>query len=189
MKGGSGWKGFFRKHRGALAAFVVIIIALVAWSVYVFWWFTGNAQSSGLVPSILGLWTTGNLVNFILFVIFYEAILVGIPAVIFFVAAWRWWKKLPAEELMGYRWWRSRSTRGGGGAGFLLWLAFIVKVYFDGNWNVPIGLFSLNYVVGSVITILEIAAIVLGIPAAIALAWWLNREMKAEPAPPVQPQS
>jgi hypothetical protein len=59
---GSDWSRFLRKHWKIFAVFVVATILAVAGAVYVFLWFTGNAQSTGLVPSTLGLWTMSHLV-------------------------------------------------------------------------------------------------------------------------------
>lgn len=173
------WRGFMRRHWGAALVFVIAAALAFAGAVYVFWWFAGSAQSSGLVPSVLGLWTTANLVNFILYTVFWELLLVGVPVGIIAVAAWQWWKRLPAEERTGYRMGRrSRTATGGGGFSFLFFIAFIIKVYLDGKWNVIIATFTLDYVVGSMITILVWGLIIFGIPAAIALTWWVRREMR-----------
>ena len=182
---GSEWKGFLRRHWGAAAVFVTTMILAFAWGVYVFWWFAGNAQSSGLVPDTIGLWTVGDLLTFAIYAVFWELLLVGIPAVIGIVLAWRWWTGLPKEERRGRPFGRAgRAGRGGGGFSFLLFLAFCLKVYFDGNWDVPIATFSLSYVVGSMITIITWASVILGIPAAIVLVWWIRRGTK----PHLQPQ-
>jgi len=145
------------------------------WVVYVFLWFVGSAQSSGLVPGTLGLWTMGNLVAFILCAVFWELLLVGIPVAMAAVVAWSWWKRLPYEERSEYRF--GRRSRPAGGISLLLFIAFCIKVYIDGKWNVPMTAFTLNYVVGSTIAILEWGLIVFGIPGAIALAWWIGHEM------------
>jgi hypothetical protein len=60
-------------------------------------------------------------------------------------------------------------------------IAFGIKVFLDGNWEVPIGTWTLDYVVNSVITILVWSLILLGIPLAIGALWWLSREMKKKP--------
>ena len=175
----SDWRAFFRRHWGAVTVFVIAAALAVAWAVYVFWWFVGNAQSTGLVPSTLGLWTMGNLVNFIIYSVLWELLLVGIPAALAAVGAWMWWRRLPYEERMGYHWGkRSRSAGGSGGVGFLFFIAFAIKVYVDGSWNAPISSYTLNYVVGSMITILEWVVVIFGVPAAIGLAWWLRHELK-----------
>jgi hypothetical protein len=179
MEGSSDWRAFFRRHPGAVVVFAAAAFMVVAWAVYVFWWFTGNAQSTGLVPSALGFWTMGNLVNFIIYSVLWELLLVGIPVAAGATAGWMWWRRLPIEERTGYHWGRrSRTARGSGGVGFLFFIAFALKVYVDGNWNVPISAFTLNYVVGSMITILEWVAVIFGIPAAIVLTWWVRRELR-----------
>jgi hypothetical protein len=180
MAEASDWKGFMRKHWSMVAVFVAAGILASAGAFYVFWWFVGNAQSSGLVPRILGFWTMGNLVSFILWAIFWEFVLIGIPVVLAGVAGWMWWKSLPVEERRGYRLFRrrSRTSRGGGGGGLLFFIVFCVKVYLDGNWNVPIANLSLDYVIGSMILILEWAVALIGIPVAVAVILWMRYEMK-----------
>jgi hypothetical protein len=179
MEAGSDWRAFFRRHWGAVMVFVVAAALAVAWAVYVFWWFAGNAQSTGLVPSALGFWTMGSLVNFVIYSVLWELLLVGLPVAVAAVVAWMWWRRLPNEERVRYRWGnRSRSAGGGSGVGFLFFVAFAIKVYIDGNWNIPISAYSLNYVVGSMITILVWIAVIFGIPIAIGVTWWVRHELK-----------
>ncbi len=164
-----------------VAVFAVAGILAFAGAVYVFLWFVGNAQSTGLVPRTLGLWTTANLVSFIVNAIFWELLLIGIPVVVGAVGGWLWWKRLPDEEARGYRFFGKRSRRtssGGGGVSLLFFVAFCTKVYLDGNWNIPISTWTLDYVVGSMILILEWALILLGIPVAIGVILWMRHEMK-----------
>ena len=178
---GSEWKGFMRKHWTMVAVFVAAGILAFVGAVYVFWWFAGNAQSTGLVPRTLNLWTMANLVNFILNTIFWELLLIGIPVIVAGFLGWRlWWKRIPVDERRRYRLFRkrSRTSRGGGGGGLLFFIAFCIKVYADGNWNLPIATFTLNYVVDSIIFILALTVVIIGVPAAIAGVWWIRREMK-----------
>jgi hypothetical protein len=175
----SDWRGFVRKHWKALVIFAAACALAFAWSVYVFLWFENNAQTTGLVPKGLGLWTMGNMVSFILNAIFWELLLVGIPVVVGAVIGWLWWRRLPEDERRGYHFGgRSRSAGGSGGVSFLFFIAFCLKVYLDGNWNAPIATFTLDYVVGSIVLILEWVLVVFGIPIAIGLLWWIRHEMK-----------
>jgi hypothetical protein len=63
----------------------------------------------------------------------------------------------------------------------LFFIAFCIKVFIDGNWNVAIASWTLDYVVSSMITILVWTAIIFGIPATIIGLLWLSREMKKKP--------
>ena len=85
-----------RKHWKAVGIFVVAAALALAGAVYVFLWFVKNAQSTGLVPSTLGLWTMANLVTFILNAIFWEHLFIGIPVVVGVGASWLWWRRLPS---------------------------------------------------------------------------------------------
>jgi hypothetical protein len=181
--GSEAWKEFLRKHWGIVVIFVIAVILLFVGAVYVFLWFVGNAQSSGLVPASLGLWTMNNLVTFILYLIFWELLFIGIIAGVIAVAGWQWWKRLPSKEKREYHPFgrRSQARRGGTGISLLFFIAFCIKVFIDGNWNVAIATWTLNYVVDSIITILVWIAIIFGIPIAIGLVWWIRHEVKKKP--------
>jgi hypothetical protein len=177
---GSGWKKFLRKHWNMVALFIVAVILASFGAVYVFWWFVGYAQSTGVVPATLGLWTMGNLVTFIVYAILWELLLIGVPAALAAVAGWLWWRRLRIEEKKEYHFFgkRSRTTTGGGGVSLFFFVAFCIKVFIDGNWNVAIATWTLNYVVDSMILILIWTLVIIGIPAAIGIVWWIHHEMK-----------
>lgn len=175
---GSEWRSFIRKHWRAGALFVISAALAFAWAVYVFLWFVSNAESSNLVPGTLGLWTIGNLVSFIIYAIIWELLFVGVPVAIGGFLGWRWWKKLPDTDRMNYRMRGRKSATGSGGGGLLVFILFCVKVYIDGKWSVPIASFTLDYVVGSLLIILVWGVIIIGIPAAIGLTWWIRRETR-----------
>jgi len=175
------WQLFLRKHWPAFAIFIAAAILAVAGAVYVFIWFTGNAQSTGLVPSTLGLWTMGNVVLFILHAIFWELVLIGIPVALGAIVAWQWWKRVSEAEKRNLSWERSRSGRAGGVISPLLFIAFVLKVYVDGNWNVAISTYTLDYVVGSMVTVLLWIVAIFAIPATIGLIWWIRHGINKKP--------
>jgi uncharacterized MAPEG superfamily protein len=181
--GSEGWKKFLRKHWNILALFVAAAVLASVGAVYVFLWFVGDAQSTGLVPTILGLWTMGNLVTFVLYVIFWELLLIGVPVALAAVAGWLWWRRLPSDEKKEYHFFgrRSRTTSGGGGISLLFFVAFCIKVFVDGNWNVAIATWTLDYIVYSMLWILIWVVVIFGIPAAIGISWWIRHEMKKKP--------
>jgi hypothetical protein len=179
----SAGKKFIRKHWNIVAVFIAAGIMVFVAAVYVFLWFVGNAQSTGLVPSTLDLWTMGNTVSFILHAIFWELLLIGIPVAIGAILGWQWWKRLPDEEKKEYHFFgkRSRSSSAGGAISPLLFIAFAIKVYVDGNWNSAISTWTLDYVVGSMITILVWVVAIFAIPATIGIIWWIHHEMNKKP--------
>jgi len=183
VKKDSDGKKFVRKHWKIVAIFVAAGILAFIGAVYVFLWFVGNAQSTGLVPETLNLWSMGNMVSFILHAVFWELVLIGIPVAIGAILGWQWWKKLPDEEKKEYHFFgkRSRSRGAGGAVSPLLFIAFAIKVYVDGNWNVPMASWTLDYAVGSMYTILVWIVAIFAIPATIGVIWWISHEMNKKP--------
>lgn len=178
--GHKGWKTFLRKHWKMVVLFAVGAVLASVGAILVFLWRVEDAQSTGMVPTTLGLWTMGHIVTFILHLIFWELLLIGVPAIIGAVAGWQWWKRLPDEEKKEYHFFgnRSRTAGGGGGVSVLFFIAFCIKVFVDGNWNVAIASWTLDYIVGSIISILIWVVIIFGIPIAIGVIWWVSHEMK-----------
>jgi hypothetical protein len=118
-----------------------------------------------------------NLVTFILHAIFWELLLVGVPIALLAVGGWLWWRGLPEEERRGGRFSGRKRSAGGSGVSLLFFIGFCIKVFIDGKWNVPIATFTLDYVVGSMITILVWGVVIFVVPIAIGLIWWISRGM------------
>ncbi len=177
------WRKFSRKHWPMLVLVAAGIILGSAGAILVSVWFVGDAQSTGLVPRILGLWTMGHLVTFLLRLILWEALFVGIPTILAAVAVWRWWNKLPVEEKTEYHFFdkRSRAIRGGGSISLFVLIAFCIKVFTDGNWNVAFATWTFDYLVYSLLLALLWVLVILGIPISLGIIWWINREMKKKP--------
>jgi hypothetical protein len=135
VKDSSNWKKFIKKHWSIFALFIVAIVLAVVGAIVVFLWFTGNAQTTGLVPSTLGSWTPNNVLTFVLYTILYEFLYIGIPAIIAAIIGYLWWRSLPIEEKKEYKLFgkRSRSSGGGTAVSVFFWIAFAIKIYLDGN--------------------------------------------------------
>jgi hypothetical protein len=174
------WKRLLRKHWKMLVLFAAAAILALIGAILVCLWFVGDAQSTGMVPKSLGLWTIGHLVTFILHLILREILLIGIPVIIAAIAAWLWWRKLPDEERKECHFFgaRSRATGGGGSISLLFWIAFCIKIYLDGNWNVAISTWTFDYLVYSCLTTLIWIVIIFGIPIALGIIWWIGHQMK-----------
>lgn len=181
------WKKFLSRHWKMLVLFVVAAVIAIIGAIYVFLWLIEEAQVTGLVPTTLNLWTIGHIVTFVLHLFFWEFIFIVIPVIITIVAIYYlWWKRLPEIEREEYRrkhlfGKRSRWTDGGGAISILINIIFIVKVYLDGNWNVPIATWKFEYLVYSYLWALAWILIIFGIPIAIGVTLWLRYEMKKKP--------
>ena len=175
---------FMRKRGKAFSLFVALIIAAIVAMILVLLWFVGHAQSTGLVPSILGSWSMGYFIKFILHLIFWELVLVGIPALVVVAAIYHlWWKRLPKAERNEYKrkklfGKKTRKTDAGEGFSFIVFIAFCIKIWLDGNWNQPFASWSFDYLVYSCLTALMWVLIIIGIPVLIGGLWWLNKEKK-----------
>jgi hypothetical protein len=178
------WKKFLRNHWKMLVIFIVAAIVAVVGAILVFLWFAGNAQTTGLIPATLGLWTMGHLVSFLLWLILWEFFLIGIPVIIALaVIYFLWWKKLSVEERTEYRRGhlfgnRSRRSDGGNAISFIIFIGLIIKVYIDGKWNTPFAAWTFNYLIYSILWIIIVIAIIIGIPIVLGGTWWIRREMK-----------
>ena len=63
----------------------------------------------------------------------------------------------------------------------LFWIAFCIKVFVDGNWNIAVASWTLDYFVYSCIWTLIWILIIFGIPIAMGVIWWMRHEMKKKP--------
>ena len=181
------WKIFLKKHWNMLAVWIAAAVVVVIGAILVFLWFVGDAQATSLVPRTLNLWTMGYLVTFLLHVLFWEVVFIIIPVIVIVAVIYIfWWKKLPAEEQHEYRRGhlfgkRSRRRDGGGAITFLINIGFIIKVYIDGNWNIPFATWTFDYLVYSYLQVIIWMAVIFGIPLIIGAVWWIYREMKKNP--------
>ena len=178
------WKLFLKRHWKMLVSFVVIAALVVISGIYVFLWFVEDAQVNNLVPMTLNLWTIGHIVTFLIHLIFWLVIFIVIPMIVIIACIYfLWWKKIPDAERMEYRRGhlfgkRSRWTDGGGMISLFINIVFFIKVYFDGNWDVPIATWKFDYLVYSYLWAIIWILIIFGIPIAIGGTLWLRHEMK-----------
>jgi len=180
------WIQFLRNHWKMVGLCVIGAIVAVIGAILVFLWFVGEAQSIGLVPGILNLWAMGHIIPFVLHLIFWEFVYIGIPVLLALAAIYLlWWKKIPSDERKEYRkkhlfGKRSKATDGGGGISFLVFIVFCIKVYLDGNWGVAIATWKFDYLVYSYLWAIIWIAVIFGIPIVIGVLWWIHHEMKKE---------
>ena len=184
------WIQFLQKHWKMVTVISTAAALAVIGAIYVLVWFVGNAQATGLIPRTLALWSVGTIVMFLLNLILWEILYIAIPVIIFVIIIYLlWWKKIPAQERQEYHQKklfgkRSRSRDGGSAFTFFLNIGVAIKVYLDGNWNVPISTWTFNYLIVSYLWVLFWILVIFGIPILLGGIWWLHREVKKESRQP-----
>jgi hypothetical protein len=172
-------KRFLKKHWRMIMILIVIGAVALIVAAFVFTWFVALAQSIGLVPTTLGLWSIGHVITFILYLIFWELVLVGSwVLVIVAVVLIRWYMKLPEEER------QQKPKRGrreeGDAFGFLVGITWLIVVWLDGRWDLAFNAWTFNDWIYSFLAALMWDLIIFGIPILIGFLWWMNKEIKTE---------
>ena len=174
----SAWKRFVKRHWKLTLLAAAGIAATVIAALLVFLWVVASTQANGMVPSSLGAWNLGHVVTFILNVILWEILLVGIWVAAVGAAAYMlWYRKLPAEERKEYEGGprRARSTGRNGGFSFFVWVVWLVLVWTQGRWNLPFELWTFNDFVYSWIEAGLIVLVIVGVPGILYVIWVLRR--------------
>ncbi len=168
------WKVFIKKHEIAIIAVIIGGICLIIGALFVLFWFMEITPLGGQGTWTFNDWTLNYIVGFIILVILWELLFVGIPAGLFFgVGGYLWWRQLPEEEKQEFK---ARETThkkkdwcGGGGFSFFMFIAYCIYIAVDGNYNAPLGSQSYTYWIYSWFLTLMWIIIVLGIPVGIIL--------------------
>ena len=179
-------KSFLSKHwKAALIAIIGGIGVFIAGIIVVLWFI----DYSGYGGTPLGSWTMSGIFDFLLNLILWEFMLVGIAAIaVALVVGLHWWKNLPdeeQEEIMDRP--KRKETQKNivyGSSGsvitFFTFLAFCIIVYLDGNWSVALGTLPFSYFVYSWLWAFVWVLIIIGIPIGVVLLLWLRRIVEKE---------
>lgn len=171
------WKLFLRRHWKATLLMVAGVAVAAVVAIFVFLGVVADAQATELVPTVLGEWTVGYFIAFILAVIMWELIFVGswvvpITLIIYFL----WYKRLPEKERKEYEGKRRKSAEEGSGISFLCWVIWLIIVWIDGKWNLAFQSWTFNYWVYSWLAACLWTLLIIGVPAIIYIMWALTKK-------------
>ena len=168
------WKKFLRRHWKASVLIGAGSIGAVIAAILVFLWVVSDAQSTGLVPAVLGQWTVGIAVTFILSMIFWELLFVGSWAIpIALIIYFQWYKKLPEKEQAECK---GKHKSSGDSFSFFAGLIWLAIVWFYGLWDLAFQAWTFNDWVYSWLAAYLLLFLIIGIPGTIYVIYSLRKK-------------
>jgi len=184
------FKNFARKHWKAVLVFVLVGITVFIGSLCVLLWFIGYSNLGGHGTWTFNDWSMASILDFLLNLLLWEFLIIGIPIIAMgIVIFFQWWKKFPDEEKEGLEkhGYKSRKNQrrmvfssGGGVIGVVVFIAFCIIMYLDGNWSVSLASLQYSYFIYTWLIALMWVLIICGIPLVLILYFWLRMEIKEE---------
>ena len=161
---------------------VILIAGAAIAAIYVVLGVVADLQTAGFVPVMIGEWTVGFGITFLINFIFWELLFVGIwliPIVLIIYGVW--YRNLPDRERKEYEGKHRRHKSAGedGGFSFLVWLIWLAIVWIGGMWNLAFQAWTLDYWVYSWLGALLWALLIVGIPGLMYLIWSLTKKSKS----------
>jgi len=170
-------KKFLTRHweMAMLMVLVTVLASIIA--IFIFLGIVADTQATGLVPAVLGQWTVGYSITFILTMILWELIFVGSWAIpIVLIIYFQWYKKLPDKEQKEYEKKHRSKSKDGGGISFFAGLLWLIIVWIGGKWNLAFQEWTLNDWVYSWLTAYFWVLLVVGILGLMFIIWCLSRK-------------
>ncbi|NVM27868.1 MAG: hypothetical protein HWN65_03410 [Candidatus Helarchaeota archaeon] len=172
------WKNLFKKHWKMAALFVAGVVIVGIGMFLVFLWFVDYAQALSIVPSDMASWSMAHILGFIVKLILWELLIVGLPAgATAVVVIGLWWRKLSEEEKEELK--RDPKKKrvkvtgysGSSGFSFLTFLIFCIVVFANGAWETAIASWTFGTLVSYCIQAFLWTLLPVGILLALGLVY------------------
>jgi hypothetical protein len=170
------WENKIKEHWKPFLVVIIACICLFIGALLVLIWYILTSPIGGQGKWTFDLWTLNYVVGFMIQIILWELLFVGIPAVVFFgVGGYIWWSRLSAEEKAEYKArektkkHRKRNAGGEGGGGLFMFIAYCIYMGVIGKYNTEFGAEDYSYWIFSWFYTLMWILIIFGIPIAIIL--------------------
>ncbi len=181
------WKGIWSEYRTPFIVVILAGICAIIGALLVFFWFIRITPLGYYGNATIGLWRMNWVVGFMILLILFELLIVGVPAGLFFgLGGYLWWRNLTPEKKQFFKDREKKQTHrkqeygGGGGFGFFMFIFYCIYLAFDGHYNAPFGSEPYTYWIYAWFLTIMWLLIYVGIPAAIILlivyfTYWRKR--------------
>lgn len=177
------WINKIKQYWKIFAICIIAAVVLVIGAFLVLVWFIETTPlpgvGDGIPPDTFNDWTLNYVVGFIILIILWELLFIGVPAALFFgVGGYLWWKRLPEEERLEFKerekmekkkYEHPKNWGGGGGFSIFMFIAYCIVIAIDGNYNTRFGLLDYSYFIYAWFFTIMWLLIIFGIPVAIIL--------------------
>ena len=160
------WKAFFVAIIAGIACAIVAVLVLI--------WHIETSPIGAYGTATFDQWSLHWVVVFVIVLILWELLFVGLPAGLFFgLGGYLWWRMLSEEERQEFRAYnekeesKSHSKNAGGPISFFFFIAYCIYIAIDGNYQAEFGSQPYSYWVYSYLLTVGWVLIIFGIPAAI----------------------
>lgn len=167
---------FLQKYWKMTTVFAALAIAAVVEAVLVLLWVVADMQSLGLIPTTLGLWSVGYIITFILHLLFWEIVLVGLWVLVAAAVVYlKWYSNLPEEDKFPKR---ERGRREQGDAfGFFVGITWLIIIWVTGRWDVTFNAWTVNDWVFTWLWAVFWDLLIIGIPMLLYFIYWIRKEV------------
>jgi len=170
------WKKKISEYWKTFVVVIIACICLFIGALLVLIWYILTSPIGGMGTWTFDQWTLNYIVGFMIQIILWELLFVGIPAVLFFgVGGYIWWNRLTDEQKQEHKArekkkkHRKRNTGGESGGGLFMFIAYCIYIAVNNNYNTKFGDENYSYWVFAWFYTLMWIIIIFGIPIAIIL--------------------
>jgi len=176
------WKDMIKKYWKELLLCVIVVVVLSIIAIFVGISHIQASPFGDQGEATFDEWRLDWIVGFVVVLILWELLFVGVPALIIFgIGGYLWWQKATEEEKTNLKKEEKRKHKaeGAGGIGCFTFIAYCIYMGIFGYYYTPFGSYPYSFWLLHYFYTIGWLLIIFGIPMAIGgllyLRYWLNK--------------